>query len=107
MIHVKRFRCSQKLNEPLCFPLHSLDLRPLLTPPNATAALRNAAQQGLRSGTWRGHDEIGVYDLFALIEHKGKSATSGHYVAYVAKDSANGVATWHSCNDRDIREVRS
>jgi uncharacterized UBP type Zn finger protein len=109
MIHVKRFRCNQKLNEPLSFPSQSLDLRPLLTPSSAaaaTAAMHDASQQGSRCGTWRGRGELGVYDLFALIEHKGRNASSGHYVAYVAKNSAKCATTWHSCNDTDIREVR-
>jgi uncharacterized UBP type Zn finger protein len=31
----------------------------------------------------------GIYDLVAVLTHKGRSADSGHYVAWVKQESGN------------------
>jgi Ubiquitin carboxyl-terminal hydrolase len=100
MIQVKRFRCGCKLNEPLQFPVDDLDLRPFLTPTG-----KSRSRKRKHTETWEGN-ALGVYQLAALIEHKGESATSGHYVAYVRQHKADGQTVWHACNDSHVTEVR-
>jgi ubiquitin C-terminal hydrolase len=41
-----------------------------------------------------------LYDLFAVVVHRGTTATSGHYVAYVKSDNQ-----WYLCNDMDVNKV--
>jgi uncharacterized UBP type Zn finger protein len=100
MIQVKRFRCGCKLIEPLQFPVDRLDLRPFLTP-----TVKSQSRKRKQTESWEGN-ALGMYQLAALIEHKGESATSGHYVAYVRQHNADGQTVWHACNDSHVTEVR-
>jgi ubiquitin C-terminal hydrolase len=34
-------------------------------------------------------NETGMYELFAVLTHKGRMADSGHYVAWVKEDTGN------------------
>lgn len=38
------------------------------------------------------HQLTGIYDLVAVLTHKGRSADSGHYVAWVKQE--NGQFNW-------------
>lgn len=38
------------------------------------------------------HHLTGIYDLVAVLTHKGRSADSGHYVAWVKQE--NGQFNW-------------
>lgn len=42
-----------------------------------------------------------VFDLFAVVVHRGRTIRSGHYVSYVK--SADGQ--WHLADDEETREV--
>jgi len=42
----------------------------------------------------------GMYDLYAIISHKGRSADSGHYVAFV-----NNKTNWLKFDDDVVSEV--
>jgi len=48
-----------------------------------------------------GSNNSGLYTLQAVLTHKGRTSTSGHYVAWV-KHSAN---TWLMCDDDDVTPV--
>lgn len=41
-----------------------------------------------------------IFELYAVIMHRGTSATSGHYVAYVKQNNQ-----WYLCNDMQITSV--
>lgn len=50
----------------------------------------------------------GFYDLVAVLTHKGRSADSGHYVAWVKQESGEGcVGRWEdiAIGGRDLRHV--
>ncbi|KAM4069836.1 hypothetical protein ACB094_12G120200 [Castanea mollissima] len=49
------------------------------------------SEEGVPSNT--GTQMTGIYDLVAVLTHKGKSADSGHYVAWVKQESG-----WHQCS---------
>lgn len=116
VVHVKRFRSGRKLSEPLRFPVDSLDMRPFLsqsTPSAAAAAAAAAAAEAVTSGGGgsAGHraarHPLGLYELFAAIEHKGASSAAGHYVTYIASRSPHAVPPlWHRCNDTRVEQVR-
>jgi len=48
-----------------------------------------------------GSNNSGYYELQAVLTHKGRSSSSGHYVAWVRKSGDH----WIQCNDDDITPV--
>ena len=42
------------------------------------------------------------YQLFAVIEHRGRSVKSGHYICYAKQPS---TSLWYLCDDHRVREV--
>lgn len=44
---------------------------------------------------------IGKYELVSILTHKGRSADSGHYVAWVKQDDGR----WVLFDDSDLRSV--
>ncbi len=46
--------------------------------------------------------QIGYYDLKAIVTHKGRALSSGHYMGY-AKDEKDGK--WIKFDDDDVYEV--
>lgn len=49
-----------------------------------------------------GSNNTGFYELKAVLTHKGRSSTSGHYVAWVKKDEQ-----WYKCDDDYVEPVES
>jgi ubiquitin carboxyl-terminal hydrolase 48 len=43
-----------------------------------------------------------MYELTAVLVHRGQSAYSGHYIAHI-KDRASG--TWYKFNDEDVQHL--
>lgn len=62
---------STKLNAYISFPINDLDLSAYVSDP---ALAKSEIQLG-----------VFVYNLFAVVEHKG-SSESGHYVAYIRRN---------------------
>ncbi|KAJ0076468.1 hypothetical protein Patl1_33381 [Pistacia atlantica] len=49
------------------------------------------SQDGVASDTGKEPQLTGVYDLVAVLTHKGRSADSGHYVAWVKQESGKWI----------------
>jgi ubiquitin carboxyl-terminal hydrolase 14 len=47
-----------------------------------------------------GSNNSGFYELQAVLTHKGRSSSSGHYVAWVKGDD-----TWYKCDDDVVSPV--
>lgn len=43
-----------------------------------------------------------VYNLTAVLMHKGNSAHKGHYIAHIKDTNTN---TWYKCNDDEIERI--
>ncbi|KAL3322201.1 hypothetical protein AABB24_039705, partial [Solanum stoloniferum] len=52
-------------------------------------ASKSASQEGVLSE--KEHQLTGIYDLVAVLTHKGRSADSGHYVAWVKQENGKWV----------------
>ena len=48
-------------------------------------------------------NETGVYELFALVSHKGRSADSGHYIGYTRQQSESDK--WWVFDDDRVSEM--
>lgn len=46
--------------------------------------------------------ETGLYELIGIVTHKGRSADSGHYMAYVRQSNSNG---WWLFDDDKVSET--
>lgn len=46
------------------------------------------------------------YQCFAVVEHSGSSAGSGHYTAYVRDPRTADPSAWLYCNDANVSKVR-
>ena len=46
------------------------------------------------------NEPINPYNLFAVVVHRGESASSGHYIAYVKENNQ-----WYLCNDMIIKNM--
>lgn len=62
------------------------------------ADLQAAIQLSLDSGIGEG-----IYELSSLVTHKGRSADSGHYKAYVRESAGSNV--WRCFDDDKVSEV--
>lgn len=62
---------------------------------------RNAAQD---TGSFSKDKETGLYELFGIVTHKGRSADSGHYMAYVRQSNSN---SWWLFDDDKVSETTS
>lgn len=86
IIHLKRFFYTRKGSGKICdfikYPVERLTLTPFLP---------------------KQHSEPVVYDLFAMIEHRGNSLDGGHYVA-VARNSMTG--TWNKFDDSSVTPLK-
>lgn len=49
-----------------------------------------------------GSNNSGYYELRAVLTHKGRSSASGHYVAWIKKES-----NWFKCDDEIVEQVDS
>jgi len=91
-LHIKRFRydtylgssMGSKISDHVHFPLHELDMRPFTKP----------------SDTYKEAQEEALYDLLAVVEHRG-GLNGGHYVAYVR----NSDGGWYECDDTRVSPV--
>lgn len=52
-----------------------------------------------------GSNNSGYYTLQAVLTHKGRSSSSGHYVAWVRQN--NSSDTWLKCDDEQVSPVSS
>lgn len=55
-----------------------------------------------------GSNNSGIYELKALITHKGRASNQGHYVAWVrvaSDDAEPGTAKWAACDDDEVYPV--
>ena len=99
VIHFKRFAFSDqrsnadKLSTPIDFPLHGLDMAPYM------ASTRTQVQAGGSDISDFAVTPPFVFDAYAVMQHKGKTMESGHYVAMV-KDSLRN--TWVSFDDERV-----
>ncbi len=93
VVHLKRFSYArlwgEKIGLPVVFPLHGLDLAPLVA---------SGASSGEASGEGNGGS---IYDLFAVSEHYG-SLGGGHYTA-AARNCITG--RWHRFDDSTVTEI--
>lgn len=81
---------------------------------DASASARAAADVAAGAPPFLGYglpaDFLGYYELFALVTHKGRSADSGHYIAWVRR-SATGrrdpadAGKWLVFDDDNVGEV--
>jgi ubiquitin carboxyl-terminal hydrolase 14 len=51
-----------------------------------------------------GSNNSGYYRLQAVLTHRGRSSSSGHYVAWVARSSGSGGG-WLRCDDDTVAPV--
>jgi len=49
-----------------------------------------------------GSNNSGYYELQAVLTHRGRSSSSGHYVAWVRGDSPD---SWYKCDDDVVSPV--
>ncbi|VDP13280.1 unnamed protein product [Soboliphyme baturini] len=49
-----------------------------------------------------GSNDSGLYELQAVLTHKGRSSNSGHYVAWIRQPNN----TWYSCDDDKVHPVQ-
>jgi len=94
-LQLKRFRQENKkkdikISDFVQFPLRDLDLSLYLT----KGEQRKSSLNGYHT-----HDQE-MYDLFGIVEHRGKNLGSGHYIAYVQK---NGI--WYICDDEHVQTI--
>lgn len=86
IIHLKRFFYTKKGSGKICdfvkYPVEGLTLTHFLS---------------------KQHSEPAVYDLFSVIEHKGSSLNSGHYVS-MARNSMTG--TWNKFDDSSVTPLK-
>ncbi|CAH1775543.1 unnamed protein product [Owenia fusiformis] len=82
---------KKKLNTFIQFP-EEIDLTPHLNAPNKAAADHSYNSQTPNTGDC-------IYELSAVLIHRGPSAYSGHYIAHI-KDYSSG--TWYKFNDEEI-----
>jgi ubiquitin carboxyl-terminal hydrolase 14 len=50
------------------------------------------------------HPQLGYYDLKAVVTHKGRALSSGHYMGF-AKNEKEGSDSWVKFDDDDVYEV--
>ena len=50
------------------------------------------------------HSVAGRYDLVAVLTHKGRSADSGHYVAWARDETDQAKKRWLQYDDDDVIE---
>jgi len=117
ILHLKRFDAvrQQKIDQPITFPLTSLDLSPF----HENAVLKSSGMSDAdieKVVDVRGDvDNAPVlnnpvpslqYDLLAVITHRG-SLNQGHYVAYIRQnfESTDGDGRWILCDDETTKEV--
>ncbi|KAL6181069.1 hypothetical protein ACLB2K_047726 [Fragaria x ananassa] len=83
--HLKRFKTDgnyvEKIDKHVEFPLE-LDLKPYTSSNNSDVEL--------------------MYELYAIVEHVGFSATSGHYFCFIR----SSPDTWHRLDDSKVTRVR-
>nr|VDD01059.1 unnamed protein product [Brassica oleracea] len=60
-------------------------------PSNESGESSTAAQQEGASSSEKGTHMTGIYDLVSVLTHKGRSADSGHYVAWVKQESGKWI----------------
>ncbi|XP_058752545.1 ubiquitin carboxyl-terminal hydrolase 20-like [Vicia villosa] len=83
VLQLKRFKCDgEKIESHVSFAM-DLDLEPYTSP------------------KCREHDAILMYDLYAVVVHRGSTAKSGHYFSYVRSDEN----TWHLMDDSEVCRV--
>lgn len=66
------------------------------TLPNNRCAFYCWTHSGVTSDTDKETQLTGIYDLVAVLTHKGRSADSGHYVAWVKQTSGRFLAALYS-----------
>lgn len=54
-----------------------------------------------------GSGNSGLYELASIITHKGRSASSGHYVAWINNAKLGRSSMWRQYDDDVVREVTS
>ncbi|KAL6183628.1 hypothetical protein ACLB2K_045039 [Fragaria x ananassa] len=83
--HLKRFKTDgnyvEKIDKHIEFPLE-LDLKPYTSSNNSDVELK--------------------YELYAIVEHVGFSATSGHYFCFIR----SSPDTWHRLDDSKVTRVQ-
>ncbi len=117
-VHLKRFRGGGlgtngmcKLTRVVHFPLEGLDLTAFASPSSSSSSSSTTTTNtntntsnsrpavvapgggAMTHNPWR-------YNLAGIIRHRGRSARSGHYVAYVRKAGA-----WFLCDDSRVTAV--
>jgi ubiquitin carboxyl-terminal hydrolase 14 len=60
-------------------------------------------QQHIREQRKEDGNQTGMYELFALVSHKGRSADSGHYMGYTRQQLNREM--WWLFNDDVVSEV--
>jgi len=103
-----------KICKPVAFPFN-LDIYDLCTPElknkllpkrkrmsEATPKELKAASSSASSNQISEND-TGMYELLAILSHKGRDAESGHYVAWIRKGS--GSEDWYKFDDEQVTVV--
>lgn len=62
-------------------------------------------QQQIREARKVEDNETGVFELFALVSHKGRSADSGHYIGYTRQQP--GQDMWWVFDDSKVSETKT
>ncbi|KAI1881017.1 hypothetical protein JX265_001257 [Neoarthrinium moseri] len=57
-------------------------------------------------GTVNGFSAEKVYDLYAVIAHRGDTSSQGHYVSYVKDGASRDASAWFFCNDQHVYKRR-
>lgn len=98
-MHVKRFEYAAaqqkftKLDGYVAFPLQGLDMKPYMS-----STVLGEQVLGAHNGPSL-DDRDHLYDLYAVVSHKGK-LTGGHYIVYI-----QSAGSWYCCDDAWVTRV--
>lgn len=98
-IRFKRWDSSgAKVLRKVAFDIHNLNLTEYTIDTSGNPAAANV----------NGFGPERLYDLYAVIAHRGDASISGHYVAYVRDGAAPKTEgdTWFFCNDGNVSKRR-
>ncbi|CAJ0933765.1 unnamed protein product, partial [Mesorhabditis belari] len=113
ILHLKRFRHIQnEITEPIKvdvsvkFPIEGLDMSPFVSPSNPQNGKRHSIigkkfNKEMQATVSHSSPDDNIYDLFAVVNHKGDRVSSGHYTATV-KNPTDGV--WRTFDDTFVSQ---